>query len=335
MPVLDVEALRQTAVAILLAAGTPAEHAQLQADLLLEAELRGVPSHGLLRLRRLVERIGNGVADPAASGQHVWRREAFLDVDGQNGLGPVVAIEALKRICERAGRTGIALAAIRNSNHIGMLGYYAESVARRGQTALVFSTSEALVHPWGGRKALLGTNPIAIGVPTEDEPFVMDAATSIVSMGEVHDYANRGAPLPEGWALDAEGRPTTDANAAKAGALAPFGGAKGYALGLAFGLLTSSLAGAALGRDVRGTLDSTAICNKGDLFIVIDGPSPMLSDYLNQLREAEPAAGFERVLIPGERGRACRAERLRSGIPLPESLWADMQHMAAGIGAGG
>jgi LDH2 family malate/lactate/ureidoglycolate dehydrogenase len=192
----------------------------------------------------------------------------------------------------------------------------------------VFSTSEALVHPWGGRQALVGTNPIAIGVPAEDEPFVMDTATSIVSMGEVHDHASRSAPIPHGWALDADGNPTTDAVAAMAGSLAPFGGAKGYALGLAFGLLTSSLAGAALGREVRGTLDSTALCNKGDLFIVIDGPNAMLADYLQQLRTAEPANGFERVLIPGERGRACRQERLRAGIPLTESLWADIQELA-------
>ena len=244
------------------------------------------------------------------------------------GLGPVVADAALQAVCAKARQTGIAVAAIRNSNHIGMLGYYAERVAAAGQTVLAFSTSEALVHPWGGRKAMLGTNPIAIGVPTNGAPFVMDTATSIVSMGEVHDYANRGEPLKQGWALDAEGNPTTDAVAAKSGALAPFGGAKGYALGLAFGLLTSSLAGAALGREVRGTLDSDAICNKGDLFIVIDGPSAALEDYLDLLRQTEPVDGVEKVLIPGERGRACRAERLRDGVPLADGLWQDLQQLA-------
>lgn len=332
---LDADLLRRMSSGILRHAGVPDQHAELQTELLLEAELRGVPSHGLLRLPRLVERIGNGVIDPGTTGEHEWRREAFLAVDGRKGLGPVVADAALIRISERARQTGIALAAVRNANHIGMLGFYAERVAKGGQTALVFSTSEALVHPWGGRKALLGTNPIAIGVPTETEPFVMDTATSIVSMGEVHDHASRGAPLMPGWALDANGDPTTDAQAAKSGALAPFGGAKGYALGLAFGLLTSSLAGAALGRDVRGTLDSDALCNKGDLFIVIDSPNAMLAEYLAQLRGAEPADGFERVLIPGERGRACRAERLREGIPLADGIWAELQLMANQAGAKG
>jgi LDH2 family malate/lactate/ureidoglycolate dehydrogenase len=317
---------------ILTHAGVPPGHAELQADLLLDAELRGVPSHGLLRLKRLVERIANGVADPATAGRHEWRKEAFLEVDGLMGLGPVVADAALKRICDKARETGIAVAAIRNTNHLGMLGHYAERVARGGQTALVLSTSEALVHPWGGRTALLGTNPIAVGIATEGEPFVMDTATSIVSMGEVHDHANRGMPLQPGWALDADGEPTTDAVAAKSGALAPFGGAKGYALGLAFGLLASSLAGAALGTAVRGTLDSDAACNKGDLFIVIDGPNAMLADYLAQLREAEPAAGFDRVLVPGERGRACRAERLQNGVPIADGVWTDIEQLAAAAG---
>lgn len=332
MPYLDSEFLHRMCSGILENARVPQHSAHLQADVLMEAELRGVPSHGLLRLRRIIERIENGVIDPQSAGRHSWHREAFLDVDGQNGLGPVVAEQALTLITERARRTGIALAAVRNSNHIGMLGFYAERVAKAGQTALVFSTSEALVHPWGGRAALLGTNPIAIGVPTEGEPFVMDTATSIVSMGEVHDRALRGEPLEPGWALDGRGEPTTDADAAKSGSLAPFGGAKGYALGLAFGLLTSSLAGAALGRSVRGTLDSNEFCNKGDLFIVIDGPSAMLADYLRQLRDAEPAEGFDRVLIPGERGRAYRADRLRNGIQLADSVWQDLQSMSLHIG---
>ncbi|WP_375599113.1 Ldh family oxidoreductase [Devosia sp. Naph2] len=335
MPRFDADLLCRMSSGILQHAGVPKGHSALQTALLLEAELRGVPSHGLLRLLRIVERIGNGVIDPGTSGAHEWRREAFLSVDGLKGLGPVVADRALTLISERARQTGIALAAVRNSNHIGMLGFYAERLAKAGQTALVFSTSEALVHPWGGRQALLGTNPVAIGVPTEAEPFVMDTATSIVSMGEVHDHANRGAPLQPGWALDEKGDPTTDAQAAKSGALAPFGGAKGYALGLAFGLLTSSLTGAALGREVRGTLDSHALCNKGDLFIVIDGPNAMLAEYLAQLRDAEPADGFERVLIPGERGRACRMERLRNGIPLADRVWADLQRLAKQAGIKG
>jgi LDH2 family malate/lactate/ureidoglycolate dehydrogenase len=157
---------------------------------------------------------------------------------------------------------------------------------------------------------------------------MMDTATSVVSMGEIHDHAHRKAPIPSHWALDAEGNATTDAQAAKKGAIAPFGQAKGYALGLAFELLVSSLAGAALGRDVHGTLDDTEICNKGDVFIVIKGPLRDLQAYLAEIRTMNPADGFREVLIPGERGRACREQRLRDGVPLADEVWEKLQILA-------
>lgn len=326
---LSEQVVRDTALRA-LSRVAPADHALVQVDLLLEADLRGVPSHGMLRLPRILARIASGATQPGSTGQHDWRGEAFLSVDGGQGLGPVVAERAIAALSDRIGRTGIAVAAIRNSNHIGMLGYYAEKAARAGHTMLALSTSEALVHPWGGRKAMLGTNPIAIGVPTGGEPFMMDTATSLVSMGEIHDHANRGVAIPDHWALDAEGNPTTDAEAAKAGAIAPFGQAKGYALGLAFELLVTSLSGAAIGRDVKGTLDDTSICNKGDVFILIDGPRPDLQAYLEAIRSAEPAAGFERVLVPGERGRATREKRRIDGVPIADDVWTKIQQLAEG-----
>ena len=177
-------------------AGVPRLHAGLQADLLMEAELRGIPSHGILRLSRIISRIRNGVANPSSTGVHCWAADAFLVVDGEQGLGPVVAQSALDALKDRAARTGIAAAAIGNSNHIGMLAWYAERVAKQGFSFIGLSTSEALVHPWGARRAMIGTNPIAIGVPTDDGPFVMDTATSLVSMGEIYDHAHRKAPIP-------------------------------------------------------------------------------------------------------------------------------------------
>lgn len=308
----------------------PPRLAAQQIDLLMDAELRGIASHGMLRLPRIIRRIRQGVTDPASTGIQTWVKDAFLDVDGGRGLGPVVALKAIEALEDRVGRTGIAIAAVRNSNHVGMLGYYAEHAAMRGRSMIALTTSEALVHPWGGRRAMIGTNPIAISVPVEGgPPFMMDTATSIVSMGEIHDRANRGVPLPDGWALDASGRPTTDAAAAKAGAIAPFGGAKGYALGLAFELLVSSLAGAALGRDVTGTLDDDTVCNKGDLFILIEGRSAALGGYLEQLRNEVPGPGFDEVRIPGENGRQTRARRMREGIDLPDALWDEIGALAA------
>lgn len=335
MPVVSASALTRISEAALCAAGVPQAKAALQVAVWMDAELRGIASHGLLRLERVIERIVAGLADPAAEGDHEWLGEGFLVVDGRRGLGPVVADKAVRAASERAQRTGVALAAVGNSQHIGMLAWYAEAIARRGQASIVLSTSEALVHPWGGRVAMVGTNPIAIGMPTgEADPFVMDTATSVVSMGEIYDRAQRGDPIPEGWALDAEGRPTTDANAAMGGAIAPFGQAKGYALGLALELLVSGLTGSALGRDVHGTLDSEQLCNKGDLFIVIDRcRTGGLSTYLEAVRETPPAEGFEQVLIPGERGRAVRAERLRNGVPIADVVWQRLLALSGDVGA--
>lgn len=328
MPKIDFAQATVTVDRILARAGVPEAHAALQRDLLLDAEMRGIASHGLLRLPRIVERIANGVANPTTRGRHDWRAPGFLHVDGERGLGPVVAQAAIDALLDRASTQGVALAAIANSNHIGMLGFYADRVAEAGRCLIAFSTSEALVHPWGGRRAMIGTNPVAIGLPTGNGPFMMDTATSVVSMGEVHDHANRGVPIPLGWALDGQGDPTTDAAAARDGAIAPFGQAKGYALGLAFELLVTSLAGAAIGRDVKGTLDSTEPASKADLFIVIDQALSPVAGFLDLLRAEAPAAGFGGVRIPGERGRELRRRAMADGVPVADVTWNKLCELA-------
>lgn len=325
----SIPAARAVASEALRRIGTPSNHAETQVDLLVEADLRGHPSHGLARLPLLLERIRNGLADPSTTGRHDWRTSSLLDVDGQRGLGPVVGRAALEQLSARVRETGIAMAAVHNSNHLGMLAWYVERVAAAGQIALAVSTSEALVHPYGGTTAMVGTNPLAIGVPADPDPLVLDMATGLVSMGRIHDHRRRGAPLPSGWALDADGNATTDADAASRGSIAPFGGAKGYALGLATEVLVGYLTGAELGTDVHGTLDSESLCNKGDLFIVIDAePSDRsrtrVSDYLGDIRNCPPADPAAPVSVPGDRSRRDRATRLVGGIAVDDEVWAEL-----------
>ena len=323
--------LRGLASGLLEARNVPSAHARLQADLLLEAELRGLPSHGLQRLPLILSRLDKGLADGQARGSGTWRRRSFLSVDGERGLGPVVVMQALEAMRPVVGETGIAIAAIRNANHIGMLAYYAEAAARSGLIGVVMSTSEALVHPFGGTQAMLGTNPVAIGVPSGDQPFVLDLATSVVSMGKINHHAMRGMSIPPGWAVDAEGRPTKDAKAARTGAIAPFGGAKGYGLGLAIELLVAALAGSDLAPNVRGTLDDIHAANKGDLLILIDaaagdGSIRSLTSYLNRLRGSHPSEPASPVAVPGDGARERRAATERSGIELPQPL---LEHLLA------
>lgn len=323
--------LRTMAVAILAGNGVPEEAAGDQADLLLEAELCGHPSHGLLRLPRVVERIQRGLTDPKTTGTGTWHGRALLKVDGEQGLGPSVALAAIARISERARETGVATAAVANANHLGMLSFYVERIAAGGRIGIAATTSEALVHPWGGRAAMVGTNPIAIGVPAEPAPLVYDSATGLVSMGKIHDYANRGEPLPEGWARDADGEPTTDAAAATRGAIAPFGGGKGYGLGIALEAMIAALTGTALGTDVRGTLDSAHPSSKGDLFIVLDAPreaTARISAYLDAVRQSPPVDPERPIAVPGDRARARRDDALVRGVTVPDPVWARLRRLA-------
>jgi len=325
------------AIRVLTGLGVPEAAAREQADLLLEGDLRGHASHGLRRLDMLAQRLRNGAARASARPKSTWTTPTVLVVDGDAGLGPPTARRAIEGLLGRIGETGVAVAAVRNANHLGMLAPYVESMASAGVVGIALTTSEALVHPWGGTRAMVGTNPLAVAVPVPgDHAVVLDMATGQVSRGKVLDHAARGLPLAPGDAVDAAGVPTTDAAAAVGGAISPFGGPKGYALGLVLEVLVATLTRSALGEEVRGTLDATDPCTKGDLFIAMDpaafGPGKAAVDaYLDTLRAAPPAAGHDRVQVPGDRARATRAANLANGVPVARLTWARAQEIAADV----
>jgi LDH2 family malate/lactate/ureidoglycolate dehydrogenase len=337
-----VDSERRLILDVLLALGADPEKAVVQADWLLEGDLRGHPSHGLHRLSVIATRIQGGLTDPCAEPLLAWSGQSALMVDGLRGLGPYVGVRTVEALIERSRSTGVAVGAVHNANHLGLLAPYVERCAEQGLIGIALTTSEALVHPWGGRIAQIGTNPIAVAVPAEPEPFVFDMATGLVSMGKILDHGHRGAPLEPGWALDADGEPTLDPHAAAKGAIAPFGGAKGYGLGLAIELLVAAVTGSALGREIKGTLDTTSVCTKGDLFICLApevfGSRDSLgavSGYLDALRASPPQAGFEAVRVPGDRARYERARRLTEGVPVADPVWASLsalrEQLAEGI----
>ncbi len=322
-------------VAALVRSGARADVATVQAQWLVEADLKGQSSHGVARLPVLVGRVRAGVLTPNAEPVMTWRSDGVLAVDGARGFGPVVASRALALAVVRARRVGIVLVAISNANHLGILSPYVENVAAQGMVALAFTTSEALVHPWGGRDAMVGTNPVAMGVPAQPSPFVLDMATGQVSMGRIIHHDQTGQALEPGWAIDAHGHPTTDASAAREGAITPFGGPKGFALGLAFEVLVGSLTQSALGRDVHGTLDVTEVCNKGDVFVVIDpavvtGTAGNLdvSRYLESVRATPPTPESGGVRIPGDRAMKDKDRRRREGLDLSTVSWGAALELA-------
>ena len=314
---------------VLARLGANERECSIQADVLTEADLRGHHSHGLQRLPVLAARIKKRLIRVNIEPEYIWTADSVLSVDGKDGLGPFVAETALERAKSALEQRGIVAVAIRNSSHIGMIGYYCEKRALEGLICLAMTESEALVHPHCGRKALVGTNPIAIGIPSRPTPFVFDMATSTSAIGKIYASKHRGEPIPPGWAIDAEGKPTTDPDAALKGSLTPAAGAKGYGLGISIGILAGLLPGSEIGRLVLGTLDTEFRCTKGDFFLLMNpgafagGPtlSSRVASYLDELRHSPPQKGSQSVIVPGDRARQMREERLRSGIPLPKEVW--------------
>ncbi len=327
--VVPAEDERAIIVHVLAKLGANEQERAIQADVLTEADLRGHHSHGLQRLPVLAARIKKQLIRVNVDPEYRWTADSVLSVDGKDGLGPFVAESALVRAKAALQEKGIVAVAIRNSSHIGMIGYYCEKRAREGLVCIAMTESEALVHPHGGTKALVGTNPIAIGIPSDNAPFVFDMATSTSAIGKIYASKHRGEEIPIGWAIDAEGNPTTNPDAALKGSLTPVAGAKGYGLGISIGILAGLLPGGEIGKLVLGTLDTESRCTKGDFFLLLNpdafagGPTlaGRVASYLDELRHSPPQKGVPSVIVPGDRARNLREERLRIGIPLPKEVW--------------
>jgi L-2-hydroxycarboxylate dehydrogenase (NAD+) len=333
------DVLQNLVVSALAARGAPVVFADIQASHLVEAEMRGHPSHGLRRTSTLVARIESGLLDPAAEPRMEWRAAGALRVDGARGLGPVAAFRAIDLLSERVPQTGIAAASLHRTHHLGMLAPYVERLADRGLVGLVLSSTEGLVHPWGGSGALLGTNPLGVAVPARGGDLVLDMSTGAVSAGKILDYRARGLPLPDGWAIDAHGHPTTDAAAAAVGAISPFGGAKGYALGVALGAIVGALTATALGPEVHGTLDASFETSKGDVIIAIDprvfagaDTRGSLGAYFDLIRGS--GVDGAAVGVPGDRAREARRIAERDGLHVARDVWDVLNDLAQDRGEG-
>ncbi len=324
---------------VLRGLGASEEEAYIQADVWTEADLKGIHSHGIQRLPVMATRIKKGLMKVNVRPERVWSAAAVLNVDGKDGFGTAACETSLREVIPAARKLGIAALTVRNAAHIGMVGYYAERRALEGFICLAFTTTEVLVHPFGGAEALVGTNPISIGIPATPRPFLLDMATSVSAMGKIIAFKHRGEKIPEGWAVDKDGNPTTDPDAALQGSLDPAGGAKGYGLGISIAMLAGLLAGMPCGRDVLGTLDTEYRCTVGDLFIVIDprmfpGTDTLKSSvkqYLDELRASHPAKGFKKVSVPGDAQNSLKQERLENGIPHPDEVWYAAERLRSTI----
>jgi L-2-hydroxycarboxylate dehydrogenase (NAD+) len=296
----------ETAVAAFQEHGIAPDDARITAEMLVTAEAWGKSSHGLIRLPRYLRGVEHDNVDPNGEIDVVRDAGAAATVDGGDRLGPAVAMRAMGEATARADEHGIGLVGVRNCTHLGMLGYYTDAVRTEDYVAIAMTNTEPAMPPYGGTDPVLGTNPIAIGLPT-DPPFNLDMSTAAIARGSINEAAERGESIPEGVALDAEGEPTTDPEAALEGTILPFGGPKGSGLAIAIEILAGGLVGAAMGDDVTGTYHTEEPCTKGDLFLVIDPEAlggkafaDRAAAFLRELKATGTAAGIEEIRLPGE-----------------------------------
>lgn len=310
--------------------GISERDAELTAEVLVSADARGKHSHGLLRLPRFVRGIKHRNVDPNGK-IRVEGDGAVTLMAGGSRLGPVVATEAVGEAMARADTHGIGAVGVHDSNHLGMLGYYTDQTRREGYVALGMTNTEPAIPPYGGAEPILGTNPLAVGLPT-DPPFNLDMSTSAISRGEVLHRKEAGERLPEGVALDVDGVPTRDPAAALDGTILPFGGPKGSGLAVAIEVLAGALVGAAMGEDVTGTYHTEDPCTKGDLFVVVDpdalttGFVDRANTFLRTLKESDKAEGFDEIRLPGE--SSVKADRTAEEIEVDGDLWTEVQSLA-------
>jgi hydroxycarboxylate dehydrogenase B len=329
--------LRSIALHVFTAAGSESEEAEVIADHLIEANLRGHDSHGVGMIPTYLRNLGNGTVLANRKGRVASENGSLVVYDGERAWGQIAAREATMVAIAKARDTGVAVVALRNPHHIGRVGTYGEICAEAGLVSFHFvnvTDSRPAVAPWRGTDARFSTNPVCIAIPGPEpqRPIILDMATSVVAMGKVRVARNKGEQLKPGILLDGEGKPTTDPGAMyrePRGAVLTFGEHKGYALAFVCEMLAGALCGSGTLRPER---QDRGTATNGMLTIVIDPSRLVDRDWLRQeitamtqyITASPPARPDQPVLIPGDPERQTRAERLEKGVPIDPETWREI-----------
>lgn len=330
---LDRAAAEALVAAALRAANTQPANAASVAAALVAAEIDGQGGHGLSRVASYAAQARSGKVDGQAVPSVALAAPALLAVDARHGFAYPALDAVVRELPGLAAETGIAAAAVTRSHHCGQAGRHVERLAEKGLVALIFANTPKAMAPWGGRRALFGTNPIAFAAPRRAAPpVVIDLSLSKVARGKVMAAKKAGRPIPEGWALDAEGRPTTDPQAALGGTMVPMGEAKGAALALMVEILAAAVTGAAFSHEASSFFEAEgAPPGVGQLVIGIDPDRAAGGGFAERLEGLIAAILTEPgVRLPGERRLAARARAAREGIAVAASLVAEIRALAAG-----
>lgn len=338
-------ALRDFARRILLSVDVPSTKADLVADSLVAANLRGVDSHGVHLLPHYVTQIKAGNIDPRTDGRVVSESGACLSYDGEHGLGQCVSDICCGHAVRLARLCGIGMVIARNSNHFGAAAYWAQRMSAAGMIGVALCNASPSVPPWQGREGRLGTNPICVSVPsTGTGGWLLDMATTTVALNRIVKAAANNEPsIPTGWAMDSEGTPTTDTQAALRGLLMPLGGYKGSGLGFMVEVLCAVLSGGSMSAEVGGLHILSRPMNTSQTFLAIDVSRLLPLDefqlrmerLVRTAKSARLAKGYEEILVAGDPEWRSEEVRLREGIPLDASLWKRLTALAQELGIPG
>ena len=317
----------------------PRADARVIAELMAQADINGSEGHGIFRLPQYIRRIKGGAVNVKPNIRIEREAAGMALVHGDNGMGHLVMKFAAETAIKKAKTAGVAWVGARWSNHAGPAALYAAMPPEHDMIGLYMAVGSANhLPPWGGLDMLLSTNPIAVAVPTGEEPaIVLDMATTVAAYGKVKTKAQRGEMMPEGWMMDRQGNPLTDPKRASEGFLLPIGGYKGYGLALILGILAGNLNGAAMGKDVIDfNNDDTSETNTGHAIIAINIEAFQdLKDFkqgmdtlIRDIRNSQRLPGVDRIRLPGEGTHTTRADNERNGVPMPPALLAALDQLA-------
>ena len=327
---------------IFAAAGVEENCACAVTDSLMDAELTGVHTHGLIRLPIYIQRIQAGVVSPENHIRIVREGPSTLVVDAGNSFGAPSTAFAMNACIQKAEKTGACFATVRASNHFGTASFFARMAAKHDMIGFCCTNVTGKIVPYGGSKPYMGTNPFSVAIPTADEslPFVLDMTPTVVSLGKLILAQKQGKEIPLGWALDENGKPTTDPAAGRRGSLVPIAGPKGSGLAMAVELLCGVLSRAGCGpylHDLYSFDEPQGIGHFVGAIAVAGFMDPSdfkakASQMLQEIKRIKPAEGFREVMIPGERGAREAAARKKEGISLSEELCEELNELGRPYG---
>ncbi|KAL2069800.1 hypothetical protein VTL71DRAFT_14479 [Oculimacula yallundae] len=315
---------------LLTAHGVPSENASIIANALVLADLRGVDTHGIMRLEPYIKRIRSHALDPLSSPTLHQITPVVAQVDGHNSFGFLGAHMGMQSAISMAQTFGIGMVSVKHSNHFGMSAWIVQQAIDAGMMSLVFTNSSPALPVWGGREKLMGVSPIACGAPGAEggKPFILDMAPSVAARGKIHKAARRGEKIPLDWALDKNGERTNDPEKALDGVMLPMGGPKGSALSVMMDVFSGVLSGSAFAGGVTGPYDTSGkeadvghflVAIKPDLFMSLEDFKERMGVLYEKVVGCERMKGVDRIYFPGEIEQDMCEERLKSGIPFVQS----------------